>query len=605
MEKLTNIVILSQIISSIEHDGDIICLLLTCKKLYYNSGLRRSIQFKGTRATDHRAISATLFKINSFKDILENSVSDHQVERKKVTPPKSLYDTPSIETLFIKADQQDKETTVDLGSISRLPSLQRLSVHAHKLNLGSHTTLKTLKLKVATEYTLSELGLTKFVSLTELTLKSFFVLGIGPGLFPSSLTHLTLQPKEILPRDTFLSLTSLEYLDIDMQEIRSEEGVELFLDLESLSNLKTLRIFDECLGLYSLEINVPPSLKILTFDCQCAHVPHRCSMLLLEELHAIQNVLVEEKISLLSLPLLNSLVIDLCDEPVWPTIPSTVKSLTISKYPNTDILTGIVYPPSLTELSIYGDNEPVKLPASLIKLTQNINKDSLLPTLPTHLKELIWEYDQVELDPDVPESLSSVNYPPNLETLNLIDIPWEFTLGNIPPVKELSLALREPMKPWMSDYPIFSIDSRISITDQPQWLPHNTTHLACRLDTRLTKCVFRLDQVINHTNVRYLSMVIDEEYLPIKIGNMPFQFSIQRLDNESNNVLVLETNTLQGGIITQRKSINAQQQQQQQYDPIYLFFDIDSNKKWSRSVSQDAYVFKWSFEPIWKTFIGN
>ncbi|EGG17447.1 hypothetical protein DFA_08442 [Cavenderia fasciculata] len=627
--------------TSIDSNGDIVCLLLTCKKLYYNSALKRSIQFKGIRPINDRVTTTTttttsLFNINSFKDILENrgGGSADQLAKGKKVKATSLElvlvdsDTLSLIEELVIDNGEDEETIVDLGSISQLTRLRHLSVKAHKLILGPHPTLKSLTLDTFYDIDLES---TKFVSLTELTFDSYFS-GFRRGIFPSSLTHLTVKPGEIPPRDTFLSLMSLEYLDIDLQGVSmddeddddddnddDEDERKEFLDLESLPNLKTLTIFDDNTYNYGLEISMPPSIEILLLHAECPRIPHRCPMPLLYDLYAPQSMLIGGRISLASSPLLKELTIDLCVEPMPADfiVPSSVNNLAFIKYADEEqILEHFVLPPTLTELSMHAEYEPVQqFPESLIKLTKTINQDALPLPLPRQLKKLKCKSDGRDdgpSDSDKPESVLSLDYPSSLEKLNLIDVPWGYTLGtieNIPSVKNLLIALRQPEKPWeISDYPIFSIASRISFgTDQPpsqqqqQWLSPNTTHLTCRFITRQTKCLFRLDQIINHTNVRYLSIQIDDRRNHDK---QPFQFSIQRLDPDNNNVLVLETKSLQGGIITQqRKTINAQQQHRN--DPIYLYFDSNQSKSESKigsyqSVSPDAYVFKWSFEPLWK-----
>ncbi|EGG17445.1 hypothetical protein DFA_08440 [Cavenderia fasciculata] len=628
MEKLSNL-ILSQIITDIGDNVDIICLLLTCKKLYHNSGLRRLVKFKGIEVITDTGYeskqfkaTATQFKLNSFKDILKNRILDQHViclpdhhndlypqwiqdiiydmnradqsniktamvKNSQTTSKRleSLYSIPSIETLFI--EEKDKDVTVDLN-IPLLPRLQHLSVRAQKLNIcqdqAINTTLKSLKLDVATKYTLSELQLTKFVSLTELTFNSYFVTNIGPGLFPSSLTSLTLRPTEIPPRDTFLSLV---YLDIHLSkdEIKAKVQDQRFIDLESLSKLKTLVITDDNFldqdRKYCITFSVPPSIKVLTIWSECVEIPSQCSMPLLEELSVQQKTLIDGRISLLLCTSIKDLLIYECAEIIPANIiPPTLEKLSIYKYIDEDILGQDVLPPSLTHLYINGKYESVNIPQTLIKLKQAFNNDPL----PQHLKKLAWESSGS--DSQLQKNVLSSSYPTSLESLNLIEIDWRCTIDNIPPVKKLSLLLPLPKENWIADIPIYSITSRISVSQQ-QWLSSNTTHLTCRLSTHLSKGAFRLDEIINHTNVRYLRLIISTSVTT-------YQFSIQRLDADNNNVLVLETNTLTGGIITQRKSINnTQQQQQQQYDPLYLYYDIGS----PRSTSRDEYQLKWTFDP--------
>ncbi|EGG17449.1 hypothetical protein DFA_08444 [Cavenderia fasciculata] len=598
--KLSNL-LLSQIISSIDDNEDIICLLFTCKKLYNNSSsIRRSIGFKGIEAINENVkeyisrkfiVTATLkgFNLNSFKDVLVNGISNHQVILGKyankdipqwiqqrisltdrdrddmksgittalvnnATPTliESLYDdTPSLETLFI----DDKQTVVDLDRISLLPRLKQLEVRANQLIIGQHTSLKSLKIDVRCDPI--DMCLTKFVSLTELTYVNSFVHDrIGPGLLPNTLTSLTLTLMDAPPQDTFLPLTSLAKLKIDFQKI-SMEDVEVddqpIIDLQSLSRFEKLSFSHPFKRIrYNLVFRVPPSIKSLGFFSTGAKIARDCPMPLLEKLFVAQNTLIDGRVSLMtSSTSLKELCIYECNG-TFPAaagnsndtfiIPSSLEKLTIFKQESkVDVLQHLVLPPSLTDLTIM----------------------------------------------DLPSS-----YPPNLETLNLLDIKGDFMIDVPSTVKYLLMRLAIPPKPWQNDILVFSITSGLtksinSVGNQSQWLPINTTHLTCNLNTFVTHIAFRLDQVINHTNVRYLN---------INISSINYQFSIQRLDLDNNNVLILERQTLQGGIITQKrtKSINNQKQQQQQYDPIYLLCEVILKEKKTQS-----YIIKIKDFPQW------
>ncbi|EGG17333.1 hypothetical protein DFA_08328 [Cavenderia fasciculata] len=610
---LSNLLI-SQIISSIDYNGDIICLLLTTKKLYHNSSLRRFIQFKGTRVFDDNGHishpfyeTALLFKLFSFKDILENSVSDNKVllpekgthsfypqwikdrinvnrnDQSTITTAlmvhyeseslKSLYKVPSIDTLFAGHGYDKQGQLFDLGSISLLPNLQRLVVSAYKLNLGPHTTLKSLTLHIGTKYPLAKLGLVKFTSLTKLSFETYCVTNVGPGLLPSSLTSLTMKLLEIPPRDTFLSLTSLVTLDITLEsEAVAEDMKEGCIDLDSLCNLKTLSIIDHTYSVWCyIEVSIPPSITILTFKSALIKIPTLYTMPLLEKLYVTENVLIDKRINLLPSKSIKNLVIYDCDQPLPAnSIPSTLETLSIHKTNrdsrNLHVLGNVVLPPSLTHLSMLGDYDPVKLPESLVKLEQTLDQKATQfdLSLPRHLKSLCWTVKPI-FYPGTTKFVfpTSSSYPPDLETLKLFKIEGCF-IDTVPPVtKYLSIPLQHIDKSEY-DHPIYSLTSVISETttyQQSQWLPPNTTHLTCRiLDKRKEpyKIIFRLDEIINHTNVRHLSLIITE---------VTHQFTIQRLDPDNRSVLVVQIESLQGGIITQRKTIK-----KNQYDPIYLYF---------------------------------
>ncbi|EGG17452.1 hypothetical protein DFA_08447 [Cavenderia fasciculata] len=577
---------------NIDNNADIVCITPTAN----DKGVL-SPQFIAT---------ATRFNINSFKDILENSISNHYVIlprefhdfppwiQQRLSPNRadksdittalvtyyrltslhSLLDMSSIETLFINHKHGN---TIDLGSISLLPRLQRLEVLAQQLKLGPHPSLKSLKVYINNPFDLGDLQLDKCVSLTELSLKSEYMSGLEPGILPSSLTSLTLSTLDF-PRDSFLSLTSLVYLKININHLGPDEEIEdegvqeqLFIDLETLSTLKTLIIRDYHDNdptedrQYGLEITVPPSLTILHLIASSIQIPTKCTMPLLEKLYIRQSILVGLRFSLSSCgPSLKKLALYECLKTITTIIPPTIEKLSIYKYEEDPILDQIIFPPSLTHLTIRGFNEPVQLPPSLIKLHQNINKNA--HPLPQHLKKLVWDMDEKRTSSSNFEFTTS--YPPNLETLQLFDVGGDFTI-DIPSItKHLSISLTKLpqldldspsiFKLKKDEHPIFSIGSRISktISQSQQWLPINTTHLTCNLRDTMYNLngAFRLDEVINHTNVR--------------------------LDPDNNNVLVLETKSLQGGTITQQRTksddTQTNNQQQQQYDPIYLYFDTGS-----------------------------
>ncbi|EGG19063.1 hypothetical protein DFA_02307 [Cavenderia fasciculata] len=622
--KLSNLLLLN-IIKETDSNIDIICLLLTCKQFYHSSSLKRLIRFKGIRVIDDKGkiskkFLATVFRfnINSFKDILKNSIPDQQVlllvdhenypywihpyifapveeeenrvDKRNITTAllgdyeptliNSIYKIPSIETLYI--DPHDHDGTLDLGSISLLPNLERLSICSNSFKLGQHSSLKSLTLDVYNIYSqrpyLSSLGL-KFISLTELTIKSAFVLGFESSLLPRNLTSLSLKLLDMPPRDMFNSLTSLTSLEIDFERIellieedQEEERPHQFLDFNNLHCLKTLLLDD---FKYAIEVSVPPSLQYLRLWSNHIHIaPPSTSLPMLEKLYVLENGLVGGRINPLSYPSLKKLGIFECDNTIPSNlIPSTLEKLKIHKLTLADdiILDQVVFPPSLTSLSIFGDNEPVpnNLPASLIKLKQNVQKAPTVP-LPNHLKKLVLGLEfRKDINLLKEDFILLSPYPPNLETFNIIESTGSLKIGIPPTIKYLSLTLSPNPRESSNCIATHSISSRIpkpiddDQTQQQLWLPPNTTHLTCQLNHTWhhSKWAFRLDKVINHTNVRYLSITIQDNY--------DLQFSIQRLDPDNRNVLVLETQSLTGGIITQLKRKNNIDQQQQLYS--YLF----------------------------------
>ncbi|EGG15321.1 hypothetical protein DFA_10155 [Cavenderia fasciculata] len=634
--------------SNIQDNVDIVCLLFTCKQLYHNNSIRRSIKFKGIDVIDNKEEPAEIskqfiatisrFNLNSFKDILDNSISyqhvvlhdlyykrypkwiqDHLysgniVDKSNITTAivlhdsktiESLYDIPSIETLYITYNESNAMNL----AISRLPNLQRLEVSAWRLDLDKHESLKSLVIDVQYDegnvgygYPLLSYYINEFVSLTELTFKMFIDIDyIELDLLPISLTSLTLRLREIPPRDSFSPLVSLVYLAIDMNSCEIQgDGEDEILDLDGLPNLKTFKL-KECgesppPEYLCTEISVPPSIKILTLLSDYIRIAPQSTMPLLETLNVSQSLLINDKISLSQSPSIKKLVIDHCNQPMPDNIviPPTVKRLRIIKETKDDILGQVKLPSSLLHLTVKGGcYEAVQqLPESLVKLQQT-ESTSPVPTLPQHLKKLtLYINDELDDNNNNNNNINNnINYPPHLETLNLLK-QGDYTIDVPPTIKNLSIVLRHQQHKLLKmndklENPIYSISSRIdkSITTQQskqqQWLPTNTTHLTCYLKDHLQKpLTFRLDEIINHTNVRYLTLIVTIDDDEVNFDDeVNLQFSIHRLDSDNNNVLVLERQSLTGGIITQRKN-----NKQKQYDPIYLYFDGNS-----------PFEFHWSF----------
>ncbi|EGG19146.1 hypothetical protein DFA_02393 [Cavenderia fasciculata] len=571
--------------------------------------LKSLIRFKDVQVIDtkKREVSqqfiatANRFNLNYFKDVLVNSIYDQHIivfdnnttENKAdksniktalvyysesfdgecdLTP---IYDLPSIETLYIN---NQTKGSIDIGYYYPMPNLRRLSICAWEFNLDILQSLKYLKMESEMLCEFRCFELIKFKSLEELVFKSYMVNHLQMDQLPISLTYLSIKLMDIPYPNSFVSCKSLEKLKIciDDSEFEEEDVEQLSIDLAGLPNLKSFKFMEEDssdnLIDYCFEISLPPSIKILKIFTNHVQIPSKYPMPLLERLYVDQSLLSEGKVNLSSSPSIKKLSLSTCYHPIRAnTIPS-VEKLTIDKPLDFRIFGQVVFPPTLTHLSIKGNHyESFKLPESLIKLNQTIKIPPL--SLPQHLRQLDWKIK------DTNNFVFPSSYPPHLETVNLIYLDAADFKIDIPPITKYLSIILNPNSSTQSHL-LFSISNRITKpSDQSKlWLPFNTTNLTvdlwCKLDFS-KKLAFRLDEVINHTNVRYLSI------------SDTLKFSIQRLDPENKSVLVLERQTLTGGIITQRKSIN----NQQQYDPIYLFMNKGSS-------SCSKFEFNWSFEPL-------
>ncbi|EGG15319.1 hypothetical protein DFA_10153 [Cavenderia fasciculata] len=159
-----------------------------------------------------------------------------------------------------------------------------------------------LKLDIKSVFDLSDLGLENFEELTELWVKSYCLTNIG--IFPNSLTSLTLGKIYMPPPDIFASLTSLVTLKI---YLILDEDMESCIDLEAL---ETFELGGECWE--CIEIKVPRSIKILNILVYIVQRASTYPMPRLERLKVPQSVLIDGRVILSSSPLLKKLVITNC-----------------------------------------------------------------------------------------------------------------------------------------------------------------------------------------------------------------------------------------------------------------------------------------------------
>ncbi|EGG19144.1 hypothetical protein DFA_02391 [Cavenderia fasciculata] len=266
-------------------------------------------------------------------------------------------------------------------------------------------------------------------------------------------------------------------LNIEL-DFKTKVKVQPIIDLSSLPKLETLKLDgDDSEHHIKYTVNQGPP--------KCVQFLSQSTLPLLEQLKVNQSILIKGGINLS--PLLKKLFIDLCSRlmPVNFIIPSSVSKFTIYKETEKDILGEVVFPRSLTCLSIYQG-----LPESIVQLKLNI-KEPIFPSLPQQLKQFTWRSKPHMEDNPLLVFPAIENYPPLLETLNLSQTHRDFTVAHIPSItKYLSLAL----------LPVPSVPKRVPT------------------------------------------------------------YSIGRiLENDNSKVLVLEKQSLTGGIITQRKTVDPDQ----------------------------------------------
>ncbi|EGG17443.1 hypothetical protein DFA_08438 [Cavenderia fasciculata] len=651
MEMLSNL-LLSQIISEIDSNVDLICLLLTCKRLYSNSSsLRDTIKFKEIRAitdkghlSERFAATVNRFNLKAFKQVFENSVSDHFVSvdddsmvasqllsswistrltqknasvkaallvvgepcveeligarlddyiNQRTSSLKSLghLDLPTTKELYIK---YLNNLVLDLESVDLSPTVEHLSVFAYNVKIGSHQHVKTLTLNLTTplQIPLCELGLDRLSSLTTLSLKSDFVSKIKPGILPTSLTSLSLKARKIPSDDLFLPLKSLVHLKISYccSMIMAEDSKEYCVNLESLGSLVSFKFYEDDLDVDDrtrIEVRPPPSLTNLCLLSPSVHIPSpRYSLPLLDRLSVPFGSLVGGKVSLLSSPLLKTLIMTDCDG-IVPAglIPQSVETVKICSGLQSNTLEPGSIPSSVTNLRLdLFHGSMTLLPESLTKLDmiRSMTEDTTTLTLPSQLQHIKWRsnWGARTLLLTLPTT-----YPVNLHTLNMLNLSGDYRVSVPPTITSLSIPLfeKESIEDRSDAITVFTIAKKINIINnlqqQQEWLPNSTTHLCCRLLKKRESTVnFRLDQVINQTNVKQLEF---------QLGGEIYNFSIKRLDQQNKSVLFVDSKSLYGGIITQRISSSSSMVDGQSFAPIYLYLS-----------EYDPTRVGWGFEPL-------
>ncbi|EGG15904.1 hypothetical protein DFA_09573 [Cavenderia fasciculata] len=664
IEKIPNTIILN-IIEKIEKNVDLICLLLTCKKLYYSirqlysSNNSRTLKFKQIRYYDKDyntnndvVKSLKCFNLQSFKGIFDNSLSDQivisdiqdtlpslnnhlttkQQQQQSITTNDNnnhinysvlislSYDsnkkknklndiiiptnTKDMFISYVKDEEEEEEDeenyyqevvpielfeglqqleTLSLGyssigsdQIEKLPNTIK-KLHLGELLLGTSSNGHQVTLPAGLEHLdfmitppngkelWGGLGLDKLKSLKTLTMPHF------DGSFttlPTTLTSLDINFESVKPPNQFFeSLVHLSTLYIYIHVL------DHVLDLTHNHALEKLDIHTgySVLGMDSFFVKLPlsSSFKELYHRSSSYPLAGFSTQFLPTTLTRLETSVCDLDLSTIQLPRsLVQVTLENCRSiPVGflPRDGGVLKKLSIHLDGFEGLSKGSI-PSSVQDLKLFhysGPTTPDYIPNSIKRLSWFGNID----TLPQGLECLKWKYpfDSFVYPSSSSSSSSSSSPPPVIRALPPINIPQSLT--------KLTLELDAILK--VEDHLIYSISKLRQQDDTYNILPNSISKLKIKLPYHQlnTPFSFRLDEIINQTNVETLSIY--------GAGRVWFNATIKRLESDHSSVLLVSNKSLFGGIIKQTK---LNQSGSNQYAPIYLHYNkLHESPSWSHN----------------------
>ncbi|EGG21022.1 hypothetical protein DFA_00891 [Cavenderia fasciculata] len=612
----------------VDSNVDLICLLLTCKRLYYNIRQQYSstLQFKHIKCfrakgnqTNESLIS---FSLHSFKHLFNNALSnqivvsdDNQTKLKsfnshllnnnnnnndKSTP------LPDNISLFITTNNfndiiaPSTTTSIDITSKARtsrpIPStlLEGIDNLQHLTLSSEYTSRERIcklpdTLKSFTMYynnpgciegddmfplgletlsipskageddlpttSLNSLGLEKLKSLKELIIGPVLTSPSSPSsILPSSLTSLDIEFRGDIPSDLFQSLVSLRYLHL------SQYGNDksLALDLTNLHRLNTFVLFPGRIKLLDVSfINLPLSSSLKTILISGYYQkPNLSTQFFPTTLTSLSMFFGPTDYETIKLPMSLTYLHLQCKVPA-PSgfIPDSVKTLSMTSTASMDIeILPLSIPSSVETLTLFGYEGPTTseyLPDSIKELDWNRQIDTT--TLPPKLETLRWGH--------IPKNISCV-FPSTIQHLDYSDVSF-FPLP--PSLTSLSCQFDQTCLVNLIDQSYYSI-SKFNYKQQQKdgqlLLPLNLRKLKIKIrSNKKGTNNFRLDEVINQTNIEELSIALR--------GKGWLKATIKRLDKDNSRVLIVDNKSLFGGIIHQSRQSN--NNNNNQYSPIYLY----------------------------------
>ncbi|EGG19287.1 hypothetical protein DFA_02074 [Cavenderia fasciculata] len=473
--------ILLNIINHVTENVDLVCLLLTCKRLFnfstvnkYHQLSFKPFEFKGPLLSDKcqepiKFFTIPFLHLGSFSRMYTNAFSDTMI-------------------LSNKENIKDKEKIAQIQIIKVSPKIDEKSKKLPETieKIEFHCT-NNVDFKIDP----SHLGIDKLTSLK--ILKSYCIeekMGTIYCSLPTSLTHLSLHLERIPSPTYFKPLINLVHLFLLILGWPNQPD-EMYLEIENLVNLKILKIgmID---SVDSSKIHLSPNL--LEYTQHSGAIPNRTTEYFPPTLTILDSFFDENDFTNLSLgtrlPHLTSLSIHTDSVLPMDFIPARLKTLRI--------------------FSKYGKVIKGRIPDSVEPLYSNTPI-----SLPRNLEEFSFVSD---CNQNISPSVEFI-YPPTLISIEFGRISNQ----EIPSVNEFKYI--------PSKFTTFNKANVYSIVDGEGFiLPLSITKITVKIEFDPLNSeffIFRLDHLINQTNI---------DQLVIDITRTNFQVDIRRLDPENNNI---------------------------------------------------------------------
>ncbi|EGG16265.1 hypothetical protein DFA_09295 [Cavenderia fasciculata] len=518
---LSNLLLL-KIVGYLDDIQDIACLLMTCKAYYiaFRVNYTNVITFKYVERDDDYHIIKQSMK--PFQEIYKASYDQRgwfnldRIIRNETEPldsPIAMKDKP----ILINA-------TVNQNNITRIPPTRKLTIMGNNI--------------VDCNVILSKLADPRILESLEISNQHDNIDPLQVPSLKSLNISLTTQYYYIQFPLTLVEL-SLKYIDNE----------RFSLDLLKLEQLTKLKIASNCpYYIHAKDIKIPKtSLKHLSIQFILYaefedFFPDTLESLDLQDINFLGDALPP--------PNLISMSIGNCEK-ILPAnyFPSSLKSLKFI-YCFKSFCAGAL-PLGLETLEFFYYNGPVTqeyIPDTITSLTID---DTLNTFVPSGLQHLTFGPDS-DQDPPIhyPSTMRSINYrnshPQEPKIINLPTSLESFSCDAVW-VKTTNKNSEFQLPPTMV---VNNDDSPLSGNPPHYVLPSRVTHLTLRAQVVKTesKLSFRLDTIINYSNVQDLSIIINSK--------REMKFKIRRLEPNSEYFMLHSKDSFDGAIVRQKRLCN-------------------------------------------------
>ncbi|EGG15420.1 hypothetical protein DFA_10255 [Cavenderia fasciculata] len=556
-ERLSNLILLD-IISKIDNNVDMICFLMTCKRLHIVQNTLSNQMVLVNRWNNiskckelinvYHLYNKDYDKNNENSDNNKSSSSDGGDYQYKGEMEQVQNDLVIVEDSIIESHPKIPSSTKSLflhycGHFGAPPlnyippSVKDVVFHCQQFQCDQHfipDTVESLEMNTSklccnvklpsslkslvwkhnhSSYRSLSLDMIPFHNLTSLTTLKICLRHFGNGVLPPNLTSLDLTYSSTIPPNLFQPLKSLTSIRIN--EAFGEKDVVTF-DLTSQTILKSLSISSD--GSDFVKLPVTSTLLHLEVYNSVDFIPQ----------------------SLESLQIGSDLLYELSENPNPVPLPSTLGhlSIKIESYPLPDI--SDIIPPSVTSLDLdICHDEEEELDGLIPSTVEKLQLTGLfgwfgqttLSSLPNSIKSLKWtdNHDFTDISFSFPENLETLEWMPG--KIENISYPDSLT----------SLSIEIPLR---SEE--FSLSHNHTISKNGMFLQPNTKYLTLKY-LSFNDTPIRLDEIIYQTNVQELTIQKSDKDYEHKWAS----FSIRRLlDNDKPQVLIVDNLSMFGGFIT-------------------------------------------------------